>query len=94
MRIDLFLKLSRLIPRRSLAQKFCEAGLIAVNGAAAKASKEIKSGDEIEIRRQDRLIRLRVKETPQTKNVSKNSAGDLYELLEEVKLAEDNLGLA
>ena len=93
MRIDLFLKVSRLIPRRSLAQKFCEGGLIAVNGATAKASKEIKAGDEIEIRRQGRLTRLRVKETPQTKNVSKSSAGDLYELLEEVKVTDDGLGL-
>jgi len=90
MRLDLFLKVSRLIPRRSVAQKFCEAGLIAVNGTAAKASKEIKAGDAIEIRRQNRLTRFSVKETPQTRNVSKTSAGALYELLDEVKVEDDS----
>ena len=49
MRLDLFLKASRLIARRSLAQKFCDAGLVKVNDLTAKSSREIKVGDEIEI---------------------------------------------
>ena len=60
MRLDLFLKVSRLVPRRSLAQKFCEAGIVTVGGVVAKASKEIKIGDEIEIRKRDRLTKVRV----------------------------------
>ena len=46
MRLDLFLKVSRLVPRRSLAQEFCDAGVVSVNGASAKSSKEVKAGDE------------------------------------------------
>ena len=92
MRLDLFLKTSRLIPRRSLAQEFCDAGLIKVNGAAAKSSKEVKQGDEIEIKRRDRLTKLKVLEIPAQKQVSKQSAGNLFEILGEEILEDDILG--
>ena len=92
MRLDLFLKTSRLISRRSLAQKFCDAGLIAVNGVAAKSSKETKVGDEIEINGRGRWLKVRVIRIPDSKQVSKNSAADLYQLLEE-KRTTDDLGL-
>lgn len=91
MRLDLFLKTSRLIPRRSLAQEFCDAGLIKVGGAAAKSAKEIKTGDEIEIKRRDRLIVLRVLEVPAKKQVSKQDASNLYEILREEILEDDIL---
>jgi ribosomal 50S subunit-recycling heat shock protein len=91
MRLDLFLKTSRLIPRRSLAQEFCDAGLIKVNGAAAKSSKEIKTGDEIEIKRRSRLTRLKVLEIPAQKQVSKQSAADLFEILGEEIIEDDIL---
>jgi len=90
MRLDLFLKISRLIPRRSLAQKFCDAGLVAVNDVTAKASKELRVGDEIKINRRSSSIRVRVTEIPESKNVSKNSAGALYLLLEEVRVEDDS----
>ncbi len=48
MRLDLFLKTSRLIARRSLAQQFCDAGLIKINNLTAKSSRDVKAGDEIE----------------------------------------------
>ena len=80
-----------MIPRRTLAQTFCDAGLIAVNGVAAKASKDVKAGDEIEIKRRNSLLKVRVSEIPGTKNVSKNSAGGLYHLIEEVRI-EDGTG--
>ena len=85
MRLDLFLKISRLVPRRTLAQKFCDAGLVDVNGSAAKASKEVKPGDEIAIRRRDRLTLVRVTSVPGTKNVSKATASELFELIAETK---------
>ncbi|MEO8042498.1 MAG: S4 domain-containing protein [Acidobacteriota bacterium] len=91
MRLDLFLKTSRLIPRRSLAQEFCDKGLVTVNEAEAKSSKEIKAGDVIEIRRRDRVTRIQVLQLPATKQVSKNSAADLYRLLEEKVLESDPL---
>jgi len=92
MRLDLFLKTSRLIPRRSLAQEFCDAGLIKINGAPAKSSKEVKTGDEIEIRRRNRITRLKVLEIPVQKQVSKQSAADLFEILGEEILEDDILG--
>lgn len=91
MRLDLFLKTSRLIPRRTLAQEFCDAGLIKINGAVAKSSKEVKFGDEIEIKRRNRLTLLKVLEIPAKKQVSKESAASLFEILGEETLEDDIL---
>lgn len=93
MRLDLFLKTSRLIPRRSLAQEFCDAGLIKVNGAAAKSSKEVKAGDEIEIKRRTRLTRLRILEIPAVKQISKQAAPNLFEITGEEVIEDDILSL-
>lgn len=81
MRLDLFLKISRLIPRRSLAQEFCDAGLINVNGTAAKSSKEIKISDAIEIRRRNRVTKIRVLSVPAKKQIAKGEAESLYEVI-------------
>lgn len=89
MRLDLYLKASRLILRRSLAQEFCDAGLIFVNGAKAKSSKEIKANDEIEIKRRTRITKVRVREVPAKKQVSKEHAAELYEILSEEILEEE-----
>ena len=86
MRLDLFLKVSRLIQRRTLAQEFCDAGLIEVNGAGAKSGKEIKAGDEITIKRRDGRIKVRVEQVPETKQVSKQSAGDLVTVISDEKV--------
>ena len=89
MRLDLFLKISRLIPRRSLAQEFCDAGRIRVNGSKAKSSKEVKEGDQIQIKRRDRVTDLVVSSVPAKKQVSKTSAGDLYQIVGETKVEDD-----
>ena len=81
MRLDLFLKASRLIPRRSLAQEFCDKGLVKVNDANAKSSKEVKAGDTVEIKRRSRKTVIRISAIPQNKQVSKAAAEDLYEVL-------------
>ncbi len=91
MRLDLFLKVSRLIARRSLAQKFCDANRVKVNGLTAKSSREIKQGDEIEIKRENRLTRIKVLQVPDKKQFAKHDAANLYEVLEEEKLADDLL---
>ena len=49
MRLDKFLKVSRLIKRRTVANEACDAGRVLVNGATAKASTKVKAGDVIEI---------------------------------------------
>lgn len=89
MRLDLFLKTSRLIVRRSLAQEFCDAGMIKVNGAVAKSSKEIKPNDEIIIARRSRITTLKVVEVPEKKQVSKTDAANLYEIISEEVLEEE-----
>ena len=89
MRLDVFLKMSRLVPRRSVAQQFCDAGLISVNGTVAKSSKEVKAGDELEIRRRDKQLRVQIKDVPAGKQIAKNAAGDLYEVTEERVIKDD-----
>ena len=81
MRLDLYLKVSRLIQRRTLAQEFCDAGLIEVNGLAAKSGKEIKVGDEIGINRRNRKIKVRVVAVPDKIQVSKEFAGELFTVI-------------
>ncbi len=81
MRLDLFLKASRLIMRRTLAQKFCDAKLVSVNDVIAKSSREVKTGDEIEIKRHNRLTRIKVLVVPGKKQFSKTEAPKLYEIL-------------
>jgi ribosomal 50S subunit-recycling heat shock protein len=84
MRLDIFLKLSRLIHRRSLAQEFCDADKVLVNGAAAKSSKTVSVGDEITIIKPNATERFRVLEIPKTKQVSKGGSTALYEFIERV----------
>lgn len=91
MRLDLFLKVSRLIVRRSLAQEFCDAGLIKVNNLKAKSSREIKAADEIEIKRHNRLTRVRVLTVPDKKQLARDQAASLYEITGEEKLADDEI---
>ncbi len=84
MRLDMFLKVSRLIPRRTLAQEFCDAGLIEVNGLKAKSGKEVNVGDEIAINRRNRKTEVQVVSVPDGKQVAKQSAGDLFVVVSEV----------
>ncbi len=91
MRLDLFLKVSRLIPRRSLAQEFCDAGLIAVNGARAKSSKEVKAGDTIKIDRRTTSTTFRITDVPNKKQVTKNEAHHLIEIVSEESRSADSL---
>lgn len=83
MRLDLFLKASRLIVRRSLAQEFCDAGMVRVNGKQAKSSKEIHENDVVEINRPNRETKIRVLKVPEKKQVSRTEAVELYEVLSE-----------
>ena len=83
MRLDLFLKSSRLCLRRTLAQKLCEAGLVAVNGKVAKSSSEVKVGNELAVRRGDRVLRVRVLALPFKRQTSRDEASSLYEIIAE-----------
>jgi len=89
MRLDLFLKASRLIIRRSLAQKFCDAGMVKVNDLTAKSSREVKPDDEIEIKKHNRLTKVKVLQVTDKKQVSRSDAANLYEIVSEEILEED-----
>lgn len=88
MRLDLFLKASRLCPRRTVAQKICDAGLVSLNGAPAKSAHPVKLGDEIIIKRRDKISTLKVLAIPSEKQTAKKSAGALYELVSEQTLTD------
>ncbi len=90
MRLDLFLKASRLILRRSLAQQFCDAGLVTINGLKAKSSREVKPNDEIEIKRHNRSTKVKVLEVPAKKQISRQSAANLYEIIPEETLEDES----
>ncbi|MDQ3749108.1 MAG: RNA-binding S4 domain-containing protein [Acidobacteriota bacterium] len=89
MRLDLFLKASRLIIRRSLAQKFCDAGMVKVNDLKAKSSREVKPDDEIEIKKHNRLTKVKVLQVPDKKQVFRNDAANLYEIVSEEILEDE-----
>jgi ribosomal 50S subunit-recycling heat shock protein len=91
MRLDLFLKASRLCQRRTVAQKLCEAGLVLINGNAAKSSHTVKPTDEITIRRRDRITKVRVLSLPAARQTSRKDATELYELLGEESLASEQV---
>ncbi|MGI5972070.1 MAG: RNA-binding S4 domain-containing protein [Oscillospiraceae bacterium] len=76
MRIDKFLKVSRLIKRRTVAQEACDGGRVSVNGKNVKPSFDVKAGDVIEIRFGERRVRVRVLDTRET--AGKAEAPEMY----------------
>ena len=79
MRLDKFLKVSRLIKRRTVANEACDAGRVLVNDKTAKASLNVKEGDIIEILFGTRSVKVRVLNVQD--NVRKDDAKDMYEYL-------------
>lgn len=86
MRLDLFLKLSRLCPRRTVAQQLCDAGIVLLNGRPAKSSHIVKAGDEIRLERRDRLVVALVLAVPHGAQVSRKEAAALTQILSETNL--------
>lgn len=79
MRLDKFLKVSRLIKRRTIANEACDAGRVTVNGKVAKASVAIKPGDIIEIGFGTRLVKVEVLNIAET--TKKDEAKELFRYL-------------
>jgi len=84
MRLDKFLKVSRLIKRRTLAKEVAEQGRITINGKVAKASSTVKVGDELAIRFGQKVVTARVEELKE--NVKKEEAANMFSILKEEKL--------
>ena len=76
MRVDKFLKVSRLIKRRTVANEACDAGRILVNGKVVKASYDVKEGDVIEIRFGQNVVRAEVLQIAET--TKKDEARELF----------------
>ena len=79
MRLDKYLKISRLIKRRTVANEACDAGRVMINDKVAKASADVKIGDVIEIAFGQKSVKIRVSDIQVT--TKKNEAKDLFEYI-------------
>ena len=80
MRLDKYLKVSRIIKRRTVAKEASEGGRVTLNGKTAKPSTEVKAGDVMEIRFGEKMAKFRILAVAET--VRKADAGAMYELIE------------
>lgn len=79
MRLDKFLKISRLIKRRTVANEACDAGRVIVNGKVAKASVNVKVGDIVEIQFGEKTVKIEILDIQET--MKKEVAAELYRYL-------------
>ncbi len=79
MRLDKFLKVSRIIKRRTIASKACSGGRVSVNGRVAKAGAEVKPGDVLEIRFGERLFKAEIADV--SEHVSKEESAQMYKVI-------------
>ena len=82
MRLDAFLKTSRLIKRRSVAKEFCDKGRVRIGGLSAKAGRELKAGDVITLSLPRRKLTFEVIEIP-SGNLPKERAAGIYRIVED-----------
>jgi len=81
MRLDKFLKLSRIIKRRTLANEACAGGRVRVNGRVAKPSAKVKAGDVVELSLGQRTLRVKVTETDG--HIGKQDASSMYSIMDQ-----------
>lgn len=81
MRLDKYLKVSRIIKRRTVANEACDAGRVLVNGKVARASYDVKTGDVLELQLGARAIKARVVSV--NEYAKKDEAALMYEVIEE-----------
>lgn len=79
MRLDKFLKVSRIIKRRTVAKEVCDTGRVWVNGRVAKPGTDVKVGDIIEIQYASGTVKAKVKDV--SEHVLKSDASSLYEII-------------
>lgn len=91
MRLDKFLKVSRLIKRRTLAKEVSDQGRIQINGKEAKASSDVKAGDVLTIRLGQRIITARIDKIQET--TRKEEAADMYTILNDEKINDPDASL-
>ena len=81
MRLDKYLKVSRIIKRRTVANEACDGAHVSVNGRTVKASYDVKAGDVIEVTFGQRTLKVKV--TDVREHVGKNEAATMYEIVEQ-----------
>jgi len=79
-RLDKYLKVSRIIKRRTVANEACDAGRVEINGKVAKASVDVKAGDIVAIKFGDKITKLEILEVKET--VRKEDAQAMYRIVE------------
>jgi len=84
MRLDKFLKVSRIIKRRTLAKEVCDNGRVSINGNPAKASSDVAVGNEVKIRFGQKLVTFEVLQLKET--TRKEEAEQMYRILSEESL--------
>jgi ribosomal 50S subunit-recycling heat shock protein len=89
MRLDKFLKISRLIKRRTVAKDVSEQGRVWVNGREAKASTTVKAGDEITVQFGQKKVTVQVNHLAD--HIRKEEADQMYTLIKEEKLPKDDI---
>ncbi|ASV70003.1 RNA-binding S4 domain-containing protein [Cytobacillus sp. FSL W7-1323] len=87
MRLDKFLKVSRLIKRRTLAKEVSDQGRIAINGVEAKASTNVKVGDELSIRFGQKVTKVRIDKIQET--TRKDDAAEMYTIVSEERMNQE-----
>lgn len=87
LRLDLFLKHSRLVKRRTLARELCEDGAVFLNGRSARAGKDVSVGDRLRLRLWNRLLELEIERIPE-RAPSKEEARSLFRILSEERVEE------
>ena len=87
MRLDLFLKNSRLIKRRAIAREMCDSGRVLVNSHESKPAREVRQGDIITVKFSSRIIEIEVLGMPASSK--KASAGEGYKVRSDVRLPKD-----
>ena len=88
MRLDKFLKVARIIKRRTLAKEICDRGQVMVNDRKAKAGAEVKTGDTIGVGFGNRNLKIKILDVRE--NVPAKMAAELYEVLEDFRPARED----
>ena len=88
MRLDKYLKVSRIIKRRTVANEACDQGRVLLNGRVARASSDVKPGDTIEVRFGTRLLTVEVVTVQET--VHKEEASEMYRLVSEERIEKES----
>ncbi len=81
MRLDKFLKVSRVIKRRTVANEACDSGRVTINGRVAKASSNVKCGDIVEIKFGEKIVKFEITRVDEI--IKKEEASEMFKIIEE-----------